>query len=100
MNIVDAVIKGVLDIEELDPFDEVDMKKMIFRKSQCMSCKFRIPVVNMCSSCLCYLNTKWKSKVNRNMKTGEKELTHCPKAFWGDADIVNYYKNLKNDQKT
>lgn len=84
-----AIAARAIVVEE----PETDEEKILFRKDVCFSCKFRNKQKEICSICSCILKVKTESKINFNFEKQRSEVTHCPKGFWNDAELAEYYKN-------
>lgn len=51
--------------------------------------------IKSCKICGCFMQSKWESEVNENIKKGfRRETTHCPLGKWGDKEIANYYLEI------
>lgn len=85
-------IKKIL-AKKLIVVEEIEDKELIeLRRQECNVCPSNIK--GECKICGCIIDLKIKSKTNRTKDFGI-EVTHCPKGYWGDSDIVELYKNKR-----
>lgn len=82
-------LSGLLIVEKR----HTDKGLAAFRWSRCEGCSNRVE--GRCGICKCPLEIKIWTVVNRNWKTGQMELTHCPDGKWGDQHLVELFTNQK-----
>ena len=58
------------------------------------SCPEYFKMIDQCTICKCIVEEKSKSQLNKNpFKDMRTEITHCPKGFWDDKEIADYYNS-------
>ena len=103
--IIEEGARLTLQVEKIDLSESAGQELIKFRKNQCLNCVHVSENAKKCLICNCFINIKVETKVN--YKTGAdgkilgKEITHCPKGFWGDKKIAEEYrkKNLIEKMK-
>ena len=90
MNILDHAM--VILADKALVHERVDNEDKKRRLAICESCSFFDSESRRCKSCKCYVDAKTSAKTNFNPITARNEITHCPKGFWGDVDVVNIYR--------
>jgi hypothetical protein len=77
-----------------------DKKLEIARKQKCRGtsttdpCQFYNKDRDQCTVCHCIIAEKSKSYENHNpFKGGRVEITHCPKGYWFDKALADFYEN-------
>lgn len=94
MEIAKWIVKKAIVVKDLDEKDPIQLGIIKMRQNRCNGCEHRTMEEDpKCSKCLCYIELKTKSLVNRN-KLGQKEITHCPMGKWNDDLLINYLKKL------
>lgn len=84
---------NVLNIKNVSD-EEYKRRLNICQTSDCLNAD------GTCSICGCLMESKAKGKIHRNIEKLRNEITHCPKAKWGESkeeyeaelEIVNYYR--------
>ncbi|HLS53263.1 MAG TPA: hypothetical protein VK031_04770 [Tissierellaceae bacterium] len=84
---IKKAIKGVLSVKPLDNDQEVKIRYDI-----CKQCEFYDAESDKCTICKCFMEIKTGLEVNINPIKLRKEVTHCPKGYWGDKEIANLYR--------
>lgn len=56
-------------------------------KHEIPTCMYYIPNRDQCGVCKCIVDVKAKTLTNYTL-TGDVEITHCPKGFWEDSELV------------
>lgn len=74
--------------------DFVDNELAEFRLNICEGCQFFDHINRRCKVCKCYVDAKTKAKENFNPIKLRYEVTHCPKGFWKDQELAEYYKKI------
>lgn len=72
----------------------VDPELAAWRLSVCEGCSFLDQENRRCKVCKCYVDAKTKAKENLNPIKARYEVTHCPKGFWNDSDLAEFYNKV------
>ncbi len=91
MNLKDEILKLAANAVLVVGKTDEETKQM--RRAICDQCDRRDKESDRCKVCLCYLQIKTGTKINRG-KFGRIELTHCPLGKWGDKETANIYREL------
>lgn len=68
------------------------------RLAVCEGCKLFDHESRRCKVCKCFVDAKTKALENWNPLKLRNEITHCPKGFWNDQEIANYYAQIDGEQ--
>lgn len=93
MNIFDRAAALLAEKTLVITFVEPELAE--FRLAKCEGCKrFFDHESRRCKVCKCYVDPKTKSKENYNPIKLRYEVTHCPKGFWNDQELADYYNKI------
>lgn len=91
MNILEKALAIIADKTLVH--DRVDDDEKKRRLDICEKpCRYFDHESRRCKVCTCFLDSKTSAKTNFNLAAGRNEITHCPKGFWDDIDIANFYR--------
>lgn len=97
MNIFEKALAALADLTLVHTHVGEEEKKR--RLDICESCTFFDSESRRCKVCKCFMDVKTGSETNFNPMKNRNEVTHCPKGFWDDGDLVNFYLEQDTNHK-